>query len=60
MKDKNPSDLLWLTFTVELLLIIGSAVFYKTVERIPEETRPMSKYEMTYFPKEQRQLNDLQ
>ena len=52
MKDKNPSDLLWLTFTVELLLIIGAAVFYKTVERIPEEIRPMSKYEMTYFPKE--------
>lgn len=52
MKNKNPNSHLWLTFTIEVLLVIGSAVFYKAVERIPEETRPMSKYEMTYFPKE--------
>lgn len=44
MKNKNPGDLLWLIFTVELLLIVGSAVFYKTVERIPVEVHSESYY----------------
>lgn len=51
-KDKSHNDLLWLTFTIELLLIIGSAVFYKAAERIPEETRPMTVAEQTRYPKE--------
>lgn len=52
MKNKNPNSHLWLTLTIELLLIIGSAVFYKAVERIPEETRPMTIAEQTRYPKE--------
>lgn len=52
MKNKNPNSHLWLTFIIELLLVISSAVFYRLSERIPVEIRPMSKYEMTYFPKE--------
>ena len=43
-RDKTPSSLLWLTFTVELMLVIGSIIGYKLSEIIHEEVHSESYY----------------